>query len=71
MIQVEPEGEYLLEPQCILDRKETPLKNQTIAQVKVQWKHFGPDEAMWEMEDAMKQAYPIFFTSVHTRHIDR
>jgi hypothetical protein len=71
MIQVEPKGEFLPEPQCILDRKETPLRNQTIAQVKVQWKHFGPDEATWEMEDAMKHAYPILFTSVHTHHIDR
>jgi hypothetical protein len=31
MIQVESEGEFLPEPQCILDRKETPLRNQTIA----------------------------------------
>jgi hypothetical protein len=31
VIQVEPKGEFLLEPQCILDRKETPLWNQTIA----------------------------------------
>lgn len=23
-------------------------------QVKVQWKHFGLDETMWELEDAMK-----------------
>jgi hypothetical protein len=53
-IQVEPEGEFLPEPQCILDRKETPLWNITIAQVKVQWKHFGPDEATWKMEDAMR-----------------
>jgi hypothetical protein len=71
VIQVEPEGEFLLEPQCILDRKETPLRNRTIAQVKVQWKHFGPDEATREMEDSMKHAYPILFTSVHTCHIDR
>jgi hypothetical protein len=54
-----------------IGQKETPLRNRTIAQVKVQWKHFGPDEATWEMEDAMKQAYPILFTSIHTRHIDR
>jgi hypothetical protein len=54
MIQVEPEGEFLPEPQCIIDRKETPLKNRTIAQVEVEWRHFGPDEATWEMEDAMK-----------------
>ena len=42
VIEVEPEGEFLPETQCILDRKETPLRNQTIAQVKVQWKHFWP-----------------------------
>jgi hypothetical protein len=31
MIQVELEGEFLPEPQYILDMKETPLRNQTIA----------------------------------------
>jgi hypothetical protein len=71
VIQVEPEGEFLPEPHCILDRKETLLQNQTIAQVKVQWKHFGPDEATWEMEDAMRQAYPILFTSIHEIHVNR
>jgi hypothetical protein len=45
VIQVEPEGEFLQEPQCILYNKETSLKNQAISYVKVQWKHFGPDEA--------------------------
>ena len=68
---MEPEGEFLLEPQCILDRKETPLWNRTIAQVKVQWRHFGPDEAIWEMEDAMRQAYPILFTYVHAIHVEK
>jgi hypothetical protein len=32
---------------------------------------FCPRWAMWEMEDAMKHAYMIFFTYVHTRCIDR
>jgi hypothetical protein len=54
MIQVEPKGEFLLEPKCIIDRKEIPIKKTTIAQFKVQWKHFGPDEATCEMEDVMK-----------------
>jgi hypothetical protein len=71
VIQVEAEGEFLPEPQCIIDRKETPLRNKTIAQVKVQWKHFGPDEATWEMEDAMKQTCPFLFTSIHTDHIGK
>ena len=44
---------------------------KTIAQVKVKWKQFGPDEATWEMQDGMKQAYPFLFTFVHTMHIDR
>jgi hypothetical protein len=35
VIQVEPEGEFLIEPQCIIDRKETPLRSRTIAQAKV------------------------------------
>jgi hypothetical protein len=26
----------------------------------MQWKHFGPYEATWEMEDVMKQEMPIF-----------
>ena len=71
MIQVEPEGEFLSESQCIIDRKETPLMNKTIAQVKVQWKNFHPYEATWEMEDAIKHAYPFLFPSIHTKHIDR
>jgi hypothetical protein len=31
VIQVELEGEFLHEPQCLLDRKETSLRNRTIA----------------------------------------
>jgi hypothetical protein len=45
VIQVEPVGEFLLEPQCIIYTKEISLRNRTIAHVKVQWKPFGPDEA--------------------------
>jgi hypothetical protein len=37
----------------------------------VQWKHFGPDDTTWKMEDAMRHAYPILFTFVHTYHVDR
>jgi len=68
---VESEGEFLPEPLCIIDRKETRIKKRTIAQVKVQWKHFGPEEATWEMEDAMKHAYPFLFTFVHAEYIER
>jgi hypothetical protein len=57
IIQVEPKGQFHWEPQCILDRKETMLQNLAIMQVKVQWNHFGVDEASWKMEDSMRVAY--------------
>ena len=35
-VQVEPEGYFLVEPDCILERREILLRNCTIGQVKVQ-----------------------------------
>jgi hypothetical protein len=32
---------------------------------------FGLDEATWEMEDAMRQAYPILINSLHAIHVNR
>ena len=63
VIQVEPEGEFRIEPMRILDRKVTMLRNRAIGQVKVQWEHFGPEEATWELEDAMRLAHPFLFNS--------
>jgi len=61
VIQVEPEGYFLVEPDYILERREKNLRNRSIGQVKVQWKHLGPKEATWEMEDNMRKAYPELF----------
>ena len=58
VIQVELEGYFLVEPDCILDRREIFLWNRTIGQVKVQWKHLSPDEVTWELESDMRAAYP-------------
>ena len=58
---MEPEGEFQTEPLHILDKKITVLRNQAVGQVKVQWKHYIPDEATWELEDAMRLAHPFFF----------
>eukprot|EP00253_Pinus_taeda_P023403 PITA_23403 len=44
-IQAKPEGEFLVEPLNILDRREVMLRKRAITQVKVQWQHFGSDEA--------------------------
>ena len=43
-VHVEPGGDFLVEPDCILERREILLRNHTIGQVKVQWKHLNPEE---------------------------
>ena len=58
---MEPEGDFLVEPDCILGWREITLQNYTIGQVKVQWKHLSPEEATWELEIYMRDAYPILF----------
>eukprot|EP00253_Pinus_taeda_P003554 PITA_03554 len=67
-IQVEPEGEVLVESLSILDRREVQLRKRAITQVKVQWQHYGPEEATWEDEELMKKAYPKMFMNI--RHWD-
>eukprot|EP00253_Pinus_taeda_P028411 PITA_28411 len=65
-IQVELKGEIWVEPLSILDRRAVTLRKRDITQVKVQWQHFGPDEATWEDEELMKQAYlGLFITEGH------
>ena len=43
-VQVEPKGYFLVEPDCILDKREILLRNHTIGQEKLQWKHLSPEE---------------------------
>ena len=64
VVQVEPEGEVLVEPDCILGRREITLRNRTIGQLKVQWKHLSPEEATWELESKMQEAYSNLFQEV-------
>ena len=53
VIQGETEGEFQIEPMCILNRKVTMLWNRDIWKVKVQWEHYSPKKATWELEAAM------------------
>ena len=64
MWQVKPDGEFLVEPQRILDKREIMLQKRAITQVKVQWKHFSPDEATWEDEGFTWKAYPELFSEL-------
>ena len=58
---METEGEFQIEPLSILDKKVTVLQNRVVGQVEVQWKHYGPDEATWELEDAIRLEHPFLF----------
>ena len=58
---MELEGEFQTEPLRILDKKVTVLLNRNIRRVKEQWKHYGPEETTWELEDAMRVAHPFLF----------
>ena len=61
VVQVEPKGTSQVDPVHILDKKETVLRNQVITWVKVQWKHFTPEEETWELEDGLQKKYPGLF----------
>ena len=58
---MEPESEFQVEPLHILDHREITLRNRVITQVKVQWKHFGPEEATWELEGDLRKSHPMLF----------
>ncbi|KAD2392916.1 hypothetical protein E3N88_39893 [Mikania micrantha] len=60
-IEVDEKLNYIEEPVAIIDTKEKQLRNKTIRQVKVQWKHRKGSEATWETEDEMKRLYPYLF----------
>eukprot|EP00253_Pinus_taeda_P017384 PITA_17384 len=62
-IQVKSEEEVLVEPLSILDKREVHLRRRVITQAKVQWRHFGPEEATWEDEALMKRTYPGLFVA--------
>ena len=49
---------------CILERRELLLWNRTIEQVQLQWKHLSPEEATWELESNIQEAYPGLFQEV-------
>jgi hypothetical protein len=61
LVQVEPEGEFQVEPLHILDQREITIRNKAVAQVKVQWKHFSAEEATWELEGDLLKSHPILF----------
>jgi hypothetical protein len=61
VIRVELEGDFLVRPVFILDRKIKQLRNQSMELVKVKWTWYGSKDPTWEREDAMRVEYPHIF----------
>jgi hypothetical protein len=48
------EGKLLLEPAEIIDVRERALRNRTLKEYLVRWKHLPPDDATWESEHILQ-----------------
>jgi hypothetical protein len=58
VIQVEHEGDFQVEPVRILEWKVKVLENKSTWIVKVQWTHYGHEDATREHEENMWVKYP-------------
>jgi hypothetical protein len=47
-------GDFQVQLAWVLDKKVKMLQNQVIELVKVQWTYYGPEDAKWENEYAMR-----------------
>ena len=64
LLQMELNGEFSPDPTHILDKREVQLRNHTIIQLKVQWKHFEADEATWKKKATMRKDFPTLFHDI-------
>jgi hypothetical protein len=56
-----PDLTYEERPVQILDSQVKQLKHKEIRLVKVMWENHGREEMTWELEDEMREKYPILF----------
>jgi hypothetical protein len=54
------EGQFDVEPETILAIRERQLRNRTITELLIQWKHYPEEDATWEREEQIDTDYPNF-----------
>ncbi|KAL0345704.1 UNVERIFIED_CONTAM: RNA-directed DNA polymerase [Sesamum radiatum] len=59
---------YVEEPIEILDRSIKKLRNKEIPMVKVKWSHHSPREAIWEVEENMRERRTSIYSL--SRYVD-
>ena len=63
VIQMEHEGDFLVEPVHILDWKVKVLRNKSIVLVKVQCTYYYIKDTTWEHKETMRAEYPQILAS--------
>ncbi|KAM7473107.1 hypothetical protein LguiB_020350 [Lonicera macranthoides] len=58
--KVGPEGQFLVEPIAVLDRRMVKRNNAPMAQWLVQWSHTHPNDATWEDYPVLHAQFPNF-----------
>jgi hypothetical protein len=53
---VEHKGDFWVEPMPILDWRIKVIKKKATGLVKFQWTYYGPEDATWKHEEAMREA---------------
>ncbi|KAK1429741.1 hypothetical protein QVD17_11959 [Tagetes erecta] len=61
-LEIDERLNYVEQPVAILDEKEKRLRNKTVKQVKVQWRHRRGSDVTWELESEMRKNYPALFS---------
>ncbi|KAD3640528.1 hypothetical protein E3N88_29751 [Mikania micrantha] len=65
-IEVDDRLNYIEEPVAIVDTKEKQLRNKTVRQVKVKWKHRKVSDTAWETEGEMRRFLAGNFSDITT-----
>jgi hypothetical protein len=60
-IEVDERRNYVETPVEIKDTKVKHLRNKSIKQVLVQWRHRKGTDLTWEVEEEMREHYPFLF----------
>ncbi|KAK1424176.1 hypothetical protein QVD17_19496 [Tagetes erecta] len=61
-LEIDERLNYVEQPIAILEEKEKRLRNKTVKQVKVQWRHRRGSDVTWELESEMRKNYPALFS---------
>ena len=54
------QGQFNVETKALLAIPERQLRNRTIRELLIQWKHYPEEDATWEREEKIDIDYPNF-----------